>query len=154
MNTNNTEQIIQLHSEDISFEHENPLTIKKWLNSVAEQEGRKITALSFIFCSDEYLHKINVEYLNHDTLTDVITFQYSEGKTADVEGDIFISIDRIKENAESFKTTFENELHRVMIHGTLHLLGYGDKTPEEKLKMTEKENKYLAILNGMKLDKS
>ena len=149
---NTIEEIIQLHSEDVPFEHINPMKVKKWLNTVVEQEGRKVAALSFIFCSDDYLHKINVQYLDHDTLTDVITFQYSEGKTSDIEGDIFISIDRIRENAKSFGNSFEDELHRVMIHGTLHLLGYLDKTAEDKTQMTQKENEYLTKLNGMKLD--
>ena len=144
---------IFFHSEEIDFNLPNQPVIIDWINKTAEQEVQTIQSLNFIFCSDKYLHQINVEYLNHDTYTDVITFPYMEEEKA-VEGDIFISIDRIKENAESFKSTFENELHRVMIHGTLHLLGYGDKSPEDKLKMTEKENAYLSILNGMKLDKS
>ena len=144
---------IFFHSEEIDFNLPNQPVIIDWINSTADQEGQTIQALNFIFCSDKYLHQINVEYLNHDTYTDVITFPYmEEGKP--IEGDIFISIDRIKENAENFKSTFKNELHRVMIHGTLHLLGYGDKSPEDKLRMTEKENAYLALLNGMKLDKS
>jgi len=144
---------IFFHSEEIDFNLPNQPVIIDWINKTAEQENQTVQVLNFIFCSDKYLHQINVEYLDHDTYTDVITFPYMEnGKP--VEGDIFISLDRIKENAKSFKTTFENELHRVMIHGTLHLLGYGDKTPEEKLNMTEKENEYLTILNGMKLDKS
>jgi len=141
------------HSEETDFNLPNQPVIIDWINKTAEQEDQTVQVLNFIFCSDKYLHQINVEYLNHDTYTDVITFPYMEnGKP--VEGDIFISVERIKENAENFKTTFENELHRVMIHGTLHLLGYGDKSPEEKSKMTEKENEYLVVLNGMKLDKS
>ena len=139
---------IFFHSEKIDFTLPYQPVIINWINSTADQEGQTIQSLNFIFCSDEYLHQINVEYLQHDTYTDVITFPFMEnGKP--IEGDIFISIDRIKENTESFKTTFENELHRVMIHGTLHLLGFGDKTPEEKLKMTEKENEYLDILSNL-----
>ena len=144
---------IFFHSEEIDFNLPNQPVIIDWINKTAEQEVQTIQALNFIFCSDKYLHQINMEYLNHDTYTDVITFPYmEEGKP--IEGDIFISIDRIKENAANFKSTFENELHRVMIHGTLHLFGYGDKSPQEKMKMTEKENEYLIRLNGMKLDKS
>lgn len=137
--------VIQFHTEDTAFNLQETDKIQNWLAEAAKREGSQITALSFIFCSDNYLYNINVEYLNHDTLTDVITFQYSEPKE-DIEGDIFISIDRIKENAEQFKVSFEHELFRVMIHGTLHLLGYGDKTPEEKTLMTEKENFYLNLL--------
>ena len=136
---------IFFHSEEIDFNLPNQPVIIDWINSTADQEGQTIQSLSFIFCSDKYLHQINVEYLNHDTYTDVITFPYAE-EGQPIEGDVFISIDRIKENAANFKSTFEMELHRVMIHGTLHLLGYGDKNPEEKLKMTEKENFFLDIL--------
>jgi probable rRNA maturation factor len=140
------DNVINFHNEQITFEHKQPIIIKKWLQSVAKQEGGSISSLSFIFCSDDYLHQINVEYLNHDTLTDVITFQYSESESDPIEGDIFISIDRIQENANQFETTFDKELHRVMIHGTLHLLGYGDKSSEAKTLMTEKENFYLQQL--------
>ena len=104
------------HSEEIDFNLPNQPVIIDWINSTADQEGQTVQSLNFIFCSDKYLHQINVEYLNHDTYTDVITFPYMENGNS-VEGDIFISIDRIKENAENFKTSFENELHRVMIHG-------------------------------------
>lgn len=140
------EEIIQFHTEDIQFNFQKANIIRDWLHSTAQQEGSDIASLSFVFCSDSYLHDINVEYLNHDTLTDVITFQYSEPDSTEIEGDIFISIDRIKENATQFQVTFEQELFRVMVHGTLHLLGYGDKSPEEKTQMTEKENFYLKRL--------
>jgi len=104
-------------------------------------ENMKEGELSFIFCSDEYLLKMNNEYLQHDFYTDVITFDYTEQKI--IAGDIFISVDRIKENALKYNTTFENELQRVMIHGVLHLVGYNDKTEEEQKEMTKKENQYL-----------
>lgn len=139
-------EIIEFHTEDIQFNFQHANTIQNWLQDTATQEGSGIASLSFVFCSDTYLHKMNVEYLNHDTLTDVITFQYSESESTEIEGDIFISIDRIKENAEQFQVTFEQELFRVMVHGTLHLLGYGDKSPDEKQLMTEKENFYLKQL--------
>src|SRR5690606_29663466 len=100
--------------------------------------------LNFIYCSDDYLLKINKEYLNHDTYTDTVTFDNSEIK-GEVLGDIFISIDRIRENAKTFKTTIKDELHRIMIHSTLHLLGYKDKSPKDKTVMTAKENEYLAL---------
>lgn len=141
---------ISFHSEDIEFSLPNPSLIFDWIYKTIESEAKAFQCLNFIFCSDEYLHKINVEYLNHDTYTDVITFPYSEGKI--IEGDIFISIERIQENAEKFKVDFENELHRVMIHGVLHLLGFGDKTVEDKAQMTQKEDEYLSKLNGTKLD--
>ena len=106
-------------------------------------ENMKEGELSFIFCSDEYLLKMNNEYLQHDFYTDVITFDYTEQKI--IAGDIFISVDRIKENALKYNITFENELQRVMIHGVLHLVGYNDKTEEEQKEMTKKENQYLNI---------
>lgn len=151
MNTGPIEEKINFYSEDIEFNLPNHSTIFDWINKTIENEAKVLRHINFIFCSDIYLHKINLEYLNHNTLTDVITFPYAEGKN--IEGDIFISIDRIRENAKSYEVSFKNELHRVMIHGTLHLLGYLDKTAEDKTQMTQKENEYLARLNGMKLDK-
>lgn len=139
----NLEEVIQFHTEDVQFTFQHASIIRNWLHDSAQQEGSDIASLSFVFCSDNYLYDMNVEYLNHDTLTDVITFQYSEPEASEIEGDIFISIDRIKENATQFQVSFEQELYRVMVHGTLHLLGYGDKSTEEKQLMTEKENFYL-----------
>lgn len=144
------EEKINFYSEDIEYTLPNHSIISDWINKTIKSEAKVLRHLNFIFCSDTYLHKINVEYLNHDTFTDVITFPYSEGKI--IEGDIFISINRIKENAKTFGVSFEDELFRVMIHGTLHLLGYLDKTTEDKTQMTQKENEYLSKLNGMKLD--
>lgn len=131
---------IQFFSEDIDFETEQPEQLTHWIKSVVANENWQLTTINFIFCSDAYLYKMNMEYLQHDTLTDVITFYYS---TEAVEGDIFISIDRVKDNAKGLNIDFKDELHRVMIHGTLHLLGYGDKTSDEKKQMTAKENFYL-----------
>ena len=144
------EEKINFHSENIDFSLPNSSTIFSWIENTIHHERKKLNHLNFIFCDDEYLHQINVEYLDHDTFTDVITFPYSEGEI--IEGDIFISIDRIRENAQTFNVPFENELHRVMIHGTLHLLGYLDKTIEDKTQMTQKENEYLSRLNGTNLD--
>lgn len=144
-----TVENIFFHSENIDFELAHESKIINWLQEVAKREGNNIDSLSFIFCDDSYLHEMNVEYLNHDTLTDVITFQYSEPETKIIEGDIFISIDRIKENALTYKVPTQTELNRVIVHGTLHLLGFGDKSPEEKEIMTNKENLYLALLNTM-----
>jgi len=98
--------------------------------------------LNIILCNDEYLHKLNLSFLNHDTLTDIITFDYTESDI--ISGDIFISISRIKENANKYSLAIKEELHRVTIHGILHLCGYGDKTKREKEIMTSKENEYLA----------
>jgi len=137
---------IFFHSENIDFELSETLKISNWLLEVAKREGSDIATLSFIFCDDSYLLKMNVEYLDHDTFTDVITFQYSDADANAIEGDIFISIERIKENAATYNVALEHELHRVMVHGTLHLLGYGDKSTEEKLLMTKKENESLAFL--------
>ena len=141
-----TVENVFFHSENIDFELSDELKITNWLQEVAKREGNNIDSLSFIFCDDAYLHEMNVSYLNHDTLTDVITFQYSESDSATIEGDIFISIDRIKENAATYKVAIEQELNRVIVHGTLHLLGYGDKSPKEKQLMTNKENEYLELL--------
>ncbi len=105
-----------------------------------EKESKKLVTLTYIFCSDEYLLQINQQYLQHDYYTDVITFPYSN---TEIEGDIFISIDRIRDNAQSLNIPEKTELHRVMVHGLLHLIGYDDKTPELKKLMQEKENFYL-----------
>ena len=134
---------IHFFTEEIAFELDDPQLLSQWLKSVVESENRSIETINFIFCSDEYLHKINLEYLNHDTYTDVITFPYASHP---IEGDIFISIERVRDNAQQFKVNFAEELHRVMVHGTLHLLDYLDKSAEEKAQMTRLENKYLEQL--------
>lgn len=135
---------INFYSEDIDFELANPLSTEKWLKKVIKEEKKHLGELTYIFCNDEYLHKMNVEHLQHDTLTDVITFQYSEEL---VEGDIFISVERTNENAVNFGVEPLHELNRVMVHGLLHLLGYDDKTGEDKEEMTAMENKYLLLLD-------
>lgn len=138
------EQAIEFYAEDVEFELANPKIIRHWIKQIIEQEEKMLNHISYIFCSDTYLHELNLQYLDHDTFTDIITFQYA--KLPVVEGDIFISIDRIRENAENYKATFENELHRVMSHGVLHLCGYRDKEAAEKTHMTEKENQALQML--------
>lgn len=131
------------------FEQDVVCTIKKknklrnWINTTINAENFKLDHLNFIFCADDYLLKINLEFLNHDTLTDIITFDNSEVETL-VAGEIYISIDRLRENAKIFNTKFTDELHRVIIHGTLHLLGYQDKSAKAKKLMTKKEDEYLA----------
>ena len=133
--------MIHFCTEDITFSLKEKLKHKAWLNEVAKQEGKKILELTYVFCSDEYLLKINQEYLNHDTLTDIVTFDNSEDPKK-IEGDIFISIERVKENGSVFGTS-ATELERVMVHGLLHLLGYKDKKKEDKALMTEKEDFYI-----------
>ena len=133
--------MIQFCTEDITFSLKEKLKHKAWLNEVAKQEGKKIVELSYVFCSDSYLLEINQAYLNHDTLTDIVTFDNSENSNK-IEGDIFISIDRVRENGEKLGTS-ETELERVMVHGLLHLLGYKDKKKEDKALMTEKEDFYI-----------
>ncbi len=128
---------IYFNSEEIDFELNNEEEVIQWLQSLIEQEDKSLRLLNFIFCTDDYLLRINLEYLDHDTLTDIITFPYADPPL--IEGDIFISIDRIRENAQLFKVSFEQELHRVMAHGVLHLCGYGDKTDEEVKQMRKKE---------------
>lgn len=136
--------MIHFHYEDIPFKVPVSLKVKPWLKRVAQAEGHSIKEINYIFCSDAYLLKINKEHLNHTFLTDIITFDNSETPLS-IEADIFISIDRIKENAETFKQPFNTELKRVMVHGLLHLLGYKDKSPKDKAKMREKENAYLLL---------
>ena len=138
-------QNITFHSEDVDFHLVNEKQLIKWLQNAIKSEGKTVSELSYIFCSDDYLHKMNLEYLNHDTYTDIISFDYTEGSV--VGGDIFISIDRVKENALKFKTEFLNELSRVIVHGVLHLVGYKDKTTKEKGLMRSKEDFYLTLLN-------
>lgn len=121
----------------------NETQLKEWLTRIIVLESFTPTeAINFVFCTDDYLHKINVEYLDHDTLTDIITFDNSDNPK-EIEGDIFISLERIKENAEGFEVPFEHELKRVLIHGILHLLGYNDKTEAEQIDMRAKEDFYL-----------
>lgn len=114
---------------------------RKWIKNTISKEGSQPGDITFIFCSDDYLLEINKQYLDHDYYTDIITFDYVEGNL--ISGDIFISVDRVRENAATFGVSFLNELNRILIHGVLHLLGYKDKKPEEKEMMTTKEDTYL-----------
>ncbi len=116
-----------------------------WVSRIVSSEGYVMGELSFIFCGDDYLHKMNKTYLDHDTLTDIITFDYSTGKT--ISGDVFISIERVSDNAKGFHVEEEEELQRVMAHGVLHLLGYKDKTEEEALVMRAKENEKMKLFH-------
>lgn len=137
---------IEFSSEEIDFELENEEALTEWLQKIIERAGCVLRSLNFIFCSDDYLHRLNIEYLAHDTLTDIITFPYAE--PPNIEGDIFISIDRVRDNAADFKASFEQELNRVMAHGVLHLCGFGDKTPAEQKIMRGKEDEALSMLSA------
>ncbi len=160
--------MINFFTQDIKFILKNKTHIRQWLTSVAKKESRstagQIAELNYIFCSDNYLLELNKKHLNHNTLTDIITFDNTVHSPQSIvhsqkasnlkpwtmdygpstlSGDIFISIDRIKENAKKFNVSREHELHRVMVHGLLHLLGYKDKKPADKAQMTGKEDFYL-----------
>ena len=119
--------------------------VVKWLKKSVNSLGFTIGELSFIFCSDEYIKKINIKYLTHHFFTDVITFDYSKEKL--LFGDVYISIERVKENSKTYKTSFNEEMFRVIIHGVLHLCGFDDKTKEEKSLMRSKENGFLSSIN-------
>lgn len=135
---------------EFNFEFEFKLTneadLKDWISQCIESENHSLGEINYIFCDDDYLHNLNVTFLKHDTLTDIISFDNTMGTL--VSGDIFISVERVKENAEIFKVSFEEELHRVMIHGILHYLGYKDKTEAEKSEMRSKENYYLQLISN------
>lgn len=138
-----TQAQILFHEEDISFTLPDELNFIHWIRSVIEAQSCHLKQLNYIFCSDAALLKVNLEYLDHDTYTDIITFPYAS--TPQIEGDIFISIDRIRENASKYEQPFERELKRVMIHGVLHLCGFGDKSDEEKLVMRTKEDEAISL---------
>ncbi len=117
--------------------------IKGWISSIISSEGCEEGDITFVFCDDPYLNRINVKFLSHDTLTDIISFDNSVGKQ--VQGEVYISIDRVTENAKDFDVSFDDELHRVMIHGILHFCKYNDKTSAEKIRIREKENSALSM---------
>jgi rRNA maturation RNase YbeY len=135
---------IRFFSEGVTFKLDHPRKTSNWIKAAVLQEQSTISELSFIFCSDAFLYSINVDYLKHSTYTDIITFD-NAGDGSALDGEIYISIPRVRENAISFDKTFDNELHRVMIHGILHLLGYSDKTPRQKTIMRKKEDSYLSL---------
>jgi probable rRNA maturation factor len=134
--------MINFHTEEIDFKVANPIKTKRWLKGVISTEGFDLSEINYVFCSDEYLHQINVTYLDHDTLTDIITFDNSEDEKL-IEGDIFVSIDRINDNAKDFNNLFEQEFRRVLVHGVLHLCGYLDKSEKDEKQMRMKEDFYL-----------
>ena len=137
------ESTISYFSEDTDFELADADNHTQWLKKIANVHNSEILSLTYIFCSDEYLLNINKSYLNHDYYTDIITFPYKQGE--ELESDIFISIDRVQDNAAQAGVSFTEELHRVMAHGVLHLIGFGDKTEEEAKIMRKKEEESIAL---------
>jgi probable rRNA maturation factor len=132
---------VSFQSQNINFSLKNKAKLKTWIKHIIELEKKKQGQVNFVFTTDEEVLKTNMEFLNHDTFTDIITFDYCEGAT--INGDIIISIERVKDNAEQFNVVFDEELKRVMIHGVLHLCGYKDKSAADELLMREKENQAL-----------
>lgn len=135
---------IRYFSEGVDFKPKHPRKTAEWIIKSASREKARIRSVNYIFCSDDYLLTLNQSFLKHNTLTDIITFDYSESKRK-LEGEIYISIDRVQENAIKFNRTVDDELHRVIIHGILHLIGYKDKTKEAKMLMRKKEDAYLSL---------
>ena len=135
----------------INFNYESDFTLDNeeavctWLSAVIVSENKSEGEINYIFCDDEYLHKINLEYLNHDTLTDIISFDYTMGN--ELSGDIFVSIERVLDNAKDYNTVFEDELKRVLVHGVLHYCGYKDKSEEDELIMRSKEDEKLTMFH-------
>jgi probable rRNA maturation factor len=135
---------IQFFKADVSFRLSKKEGIATWLKSVARKEGFSIAELNIILCSDEYLFHMNKQYLQHHTYTDIITFDFSEGKSP-VSGELYISVERVKDNANKLNITVQEELHRVMVHGVLHLCSYSDKRHSERAEMRRLEDLYLSL---------
>ena len=134
---------VSFYKEGVKFRLQSPVLVKEWIVQIVNKEGKTVGPICFIFCGDKRLLKINLKYLKTNTLTDTIAFDYGGGNT--VSGDVFISADRVRENAKKFNVSVTNELRRVMVHGVLHLLGFSDKTAEGKAEMTSKEDLYLSL---------
>jgi len=130
---------------ETDFELDNEEQYEDWISRIIESEGFDEGEINYIFCDDEYLHKINVEYLDHDTLTDIISFDYTVGNL--IQGDIFVSVERVKDNANDFNVSFEEELKRVLSHGVLHYCGYKDKSPEDEALMRSKEEEKMQMFH-------
>ena len=135
--------MIRYYYEDIKFEFKHKLLNNKWLRFVAQSEVRRLGDIGIIFCSDNYILDVNMKYLQHDYFTDIITFDYCEEDV--LSGDLFISIDSVRDNASYYGTEFEDELNRVIVHGILHLVGYDDHTEEDQQQMRAKEDYYLSL---------
>jgi len=140
--------MVSYFNQDVDFNFKNRRLTNRWLKMVAESEIKRLGDISIIFCSDNYILSVNMKYLQHDYFTDIITFDYCEGKV--LSGDLFISIDSVRENARFYGSEFPDELNRVIVHGLLHLIGYDDHTEEEKKVMRSKEDYYLHILEVLK----
>ncbi|MCF2507088.1 rRNA maturation RNase YbeY [Dyadobacter sp. CY107] len=136
--------MLHFFTENVDFDLLRPLKTKKWIKNTSISEGYEISELNYIFCNDEYLLEINKQYLDHDYFTDIITFDNSEEDNV-IEGDIYISVDRVRENAATFHADFETEMRRVLIHGLLHLMGYDDADEKLKAAMRAKEDQYLLL---------
>jgi rRNA maturation RNase YbeY len=130
---------------ETAFELENETHFSEWLSKVIQSENKREGEINYIFCDDEYLHKINMEYLQHDTLTDIISFDYSVGN--ELNGDIFISVERVADNAKDYEVSFDEEIKRVLAHGILHYCGYKDKTEEDAVLMRMKENEKINLFH-------
>ncbi len=130
---------------ETDFELRNTLNIQKWISEIIISEGFELGEIIYIFCDDKYLHKLNFEFLNHDTLTDILSFDYCVGKQ--INGEIYISVERVADNSKYFKTNFDDELHRVIIHGILHFCGYKDKSDSEEQSMRQKEDESITKLS-------
>ena len=130
---------------ETDFELDNEALYEDWISRIIESEGFDQGEINYIFCDDEYLHKINVEYLDHDTLTDIISFDYTVGNL--IQGDIFVSVERVKDNANDFNVSFEEELKRVLSHGVLHYCGYKDKSPKDEALMRSKEEEKMQMFH-------
>nr|WP_227740437.1 rRNA maturation RNase YbeY [Salegentibacter sp. BLCTC] len=139
-----SEQIINFYSEN-DFELQEESKIDSWIRNVISSEEKDLGEINYIFCDDDYLHKINLKFLNHDTYTDIISFDNTEGN--ELNGDIFISTDRVVENAKEYNVEFNQEIKRVMAHGILHLCGYRDKTESEAALMRQKEDEKIALFH-------
>tara|TARA_R110002049_G_scaffold73024_6_gene189223 strand:+ start:2344 stop:2757 length:414 start_codon:yes stop_codon:yes gene_type:complete len=131
---------------ETKFTLENEEILQNWIQKIILKHDCEEGEINYIFCDDEYLHKLNVEFLQHDTLTDIISFDNSLGKL--INGDIYISVERVEDNAKDFKVSFTEELQRVMIHGVLHYIGFKDKTEEDQIEMTKQENVSISMLNN------
>ncbi len=131
---------------ETSFQLKDEKSLENWIEKVATNKGFEVGEINYIFCDDAYLLKLNIEFLQHETLTDIISFDNSLGKL--ISGDIFISVERVEDNAKDFNVSFNDELHRVMIHGVLHYMGFKDKSVDEKEQMRSAENEALSILNN------
>ena len=134
---------IRFFHEEVDYSVQTPSKLKAWIKAASKKEGFRVGNINYILCSDSYLLQMNIQYLKHKTLTDIITFDYSDDDQ--VSGDIFISIERVADNAKKYSVSPDTELKRVMIHGVLHLMGYSDKSKTKKAEMRKKENEYLSL---------